>query len=259
MALIQDLFAILTQRVLPGTVKAGSIAQRLRLLDTEDIGSPAAGSIGARIKTIDEKLAGADFSLLNASVSSRAPGATALSTAQWTNGRATLLDNLSRLDRNISLTATPTDVDSQIHSRLNIAVPTNPVADSLYERIKTLDDAYTSVRAAKLDKLDTVPVDVWTYGTRTLTSAPSIVKSIQHLSATMSTGTVDVSITAVTVNKSFIVTNFSFYKLSGAGTTFGNISARLLNSTTVRVENTGTGTFGSNSGGTCRFSVIEYF
>lgn len=39
---------------------------------------------------------------LNATVSSRAPSSTALSTATWTSGRATLLDNLSNLDAAVS-------------------------------------------------------------------------------------------------------------------------------------------------------------
>jgi len=60
----------------------------------------------------------------------------------------------SLIDAAISSRATPADVDSQVHSRLNTAVPASPTTDSLYERIKTLDDNYTAARAAKLDNLD---------------------------------------------------------------------------------------------------------
>lgn len=43
------------------------------------------------------------------------------------------------------------DVNAEVDSALNTAVPGSPVADSINERIKTLDDNYTAARAANLD------------------------------------------------------------------------------------------------------------
>lgn len=67
----------------------------------------AAGSVAGRddLQTVLGRLtAGRATNLdnLDAAMSTRAPAATALSTAQWTNARAALLDNLSNLDAAIS-------------------------------------------------------------------------------------------------------------------------------------------------------------
>jgi len=130
---------------------------------------------------------------LDAAISSRQPDVGLTST------------HVSRIDATISSRATPSDVNTQVHNRLNTAIPSSPTTGSIYERIKTLDDNYTAARAAKLDNLDAsvssrlsksdfdsrlsstraakidnldvkvstrsshTPADVWSYGTRTLT------------------------------------------------------------------------------------------
>ncbi len=42
---------------------------------------------------------------------------------------------------------------TQVQAALGAAIPGSPTADSIYERIKTFDDAYTAARAAYLDEL----------------------------------------------------------------------------------------------------------
>ncbi len=78
---------------------------------------------------------------------------------------------------------TQAQINAQVDGALNTAIPASPVADSVDERIKTLDDNYTTARAGKLDFLDALissrsshgPGDIWTQGTRVLTNpaAPS--------------------------------------------------------------------------------------
>lgn len=46
------------------------------------------------------------------------------------------------------------DVNAEVDVALNTAIPGSPTADSINERIKTLDDNYTTARAALLDNLD---------------------------------------------------------------------------------------------------------
>jgi hypothetical protein len=57
-------------------------------------------------------------------------------------------------DANLALTTQmKTDLDTEIDARLDTAVPASPTANSLFERVKTMDDAYTAARGAYLDKL----------------------------------------------------------------------------------------------------------
>jgi hypothetical protein len=100
-------------------------------------GSAVGGSYGALVATN-----------LDATVSSRAPSATALSTAQWTNTRASNLDNL----------------DATVSSRA-------PSATALSTA------QWTNTRASNLDNLDATvssratQANVWTNATRTLTAS----------------------------------------------------------------------------------------
>jgi len=82
---------------------------------------------------------------LDATISSRATPADSPDPAAYTPERAAKLDNLDK-----AITAVDTEVDES----LNKAIPDAPTPDSIYERIKTLDDNYTPTRAAKLDNLD---------------------------------------------------------------------------------------------------------
>ncbi len=85
----------------------------------------------------------------------------------------TLLDRLTAtragyLDAAISTRATPTQVNTQVDSVLNAAVPGSPTSNSMYERVAAVDDRLTSTRATKLDTCDAA--SVWANSTRTLTS-----------------------------------------------------------------------------------------
>ncbi|MBI2882525.1 MAG: hypothetical protein HYY11_01225, partial [Candidatus Methylomirabilis oxyfera] len=93
-------------------------------LNTAVPASPTANSVYERIKALDDA---------------------------YTAARAALLDNL---DAAITSRATSADVSPGVDARLNTAVPASPTANSVYERIKTLDDAYTAARAALLDNLN---------------------------------------------------------------------------------------------------------
>ena len=46
------------------------------------------------------------------------------------------------------------DVNAEVDGALNTAIPGSPTADSVNERVKTLDDAYTATRGGYLDKLN---------------------------------------------------------------------------------------------------------
>lgn len=50
-----------------------------------------------------------------------------------------------------STRATPADVENRVANVLNAAIPPGPNTDSLYERIKTLDDNMSAARAALID------------------------------------------------------------------------------------------------------------
>lgn len=60
---------------------------------------------------------------------------------------------ISRLDAAVSSRSTVTEaqVESNVTDALNLAIPGSPVADSVFERIKTLDDNYTSTKAGYID------------------------------------------------------------------------------------------------------------
>lgn len=109
------------------------------------LAADAGGPTNAKLAELLARLTAARAAFLDAAVSTRA------SAADYTAARAALLD---RLDVVLSTRATPTQVNAEVDSRLNTAVPASPVADSLYERVRTLDENYTSTRAALIDRLD---------------------------------------------------------------------------------------------------------
>lgn len=157
------------------------------------------------------------LSNLDATISSRAPAATALSNAVWTDQRAQKLDNL---DVAVSSRSTLTDAQVwQYSSRtltapvsvdMSQALPTTPTANTVGEALKFADtrldatissradgSAYTPARAAKLDNLDVAvssrstltDSQVWSYSSRTLTSSVDVNMS-QGLPASPSPNTV---------------------------------------------------------------------
>ena len=63
--------------------------------------------------------------------------------------------DLGLAEQLVALSATgQTDVAVAVDAVLNTAIPGSPAADSVYERVQTLDDNYTAARAANLDNLD---------------------------------------------------------------------------------------------------------
>jgi hypothetical protein len=93
--------------------------------------APTVDSLFERIKTLDDNLTAARIAFIDAATSSR---------------------------------ASPADVDAKLTAWLNAAIAANPVANSVWERIKTLDDNYTATRAGFLDIINTA-LDV-TVGSR---------------------------------------------------------------------------------------------
>jgi len=63
---------------------------------------------------------------------------------------------LTNLDATVSSRSslTSANVETAVATKLNTAIPGSPTADSINERIKTLDDAYTATRGGYLDRLD---------------------------------------------------------------------------------------------------------
>lgn len=96
----------------------------------------------------------------------------------WNPQSATNL-GLTNLDAAVTTRATPAQVNTEVAAQLNTAVPGSPAADSINERLKTLDDNYTAARAAKLDKIeaqilaDTTIASVTSQTVFTLTAGPS--------------------------------------------------------------------------------------
>lgn len=93
-------------------------------------------------------------------------------------GTKNTLDSLNDL--------TAAQVNAEVDSALNTAVPGTPTAGSINERIKSLDENYTSGRASNLDNLDATvssrsshaAADIWSVGSRTLTSFGTLVSDI---------------------------------------------------------------------------------
>ena len=133
------------------TVDPGGTARTCLETTLEDLGAILAGagittfpgaaaaangvSIAEVIRYIQETLIGLE-------------GATTLAN-KLTAARAGYLDWL-----NIGETVpTQAQVNTQVDSALDTAIPGTPTAGSINERIKTMDDAYTAARAAYLDNL----------------------------------------------------------------------------------------------------------
>jgi len=190
--------------------------------------------------------------LIDVAISTRAPANTALSTAQWTNARAALLDNLNQITA-----ARMANLDAAISSRapantaLSTAQWTNARAALLDQitaaRMANLDAAISS-RAPANTALSTAQ---WPNSlAANLTALASggnatIGVSVQRGVATLTGGTgttVDVAISSVNLTRSIELSNFS----SAEANNSPFISVRLTSSTNLRIQQTG------NSGGTNR-------
>lgn len=72
-----------------------------------------------------------------------------------TNNVIPTVTNLTNAPTNGDLTATmKASVNAEVDAALNTAIPVSPTANSINERIATLDDNYTAARAPNLDNLD---------------------------------------------------------------------------------------------------------
>lgn len=63
-------------------------------------------------------------------------------------------EEAENVDAKVTTRATPAQVNTQVDLVLNTAIPGSPTADSVYERVQTLDNNYTAARAGNLDNLD---------------------------------------------------------------------------------------------------------
>jgi hypothetical protein len=100
---------------------------------------------------------------LDATISSRAPASTALSTVQWTNARAAFLDLLN------------TYLDATISSRLatsGYTAPDNADIASIKSTVDTNLDEKVSTRSSH------AAADIWSVGTRTLTGFGTLVADV---------------------------------------------------------------------------------
>ncbi len=92
---------------------------------------------------------------LDAAVSTRAPSATALSTAQWTNTRAGYLDNLDAAVSTRAPSATALSTTQWTNARADKLDSLDAAITSRAAASSALDNSiWTTLRAAKLDNLD---------------------------------------------------------------------------------------------------------
>lgn len=141
-----------------------------------------------------------------------------------------------------------------------------PALLALPGKLTTLMTRLTDTRATKLDNLDATissrssltqaqaASGVWASATRTLTSAPSVIKSVQRGTIQITSGTQAlVMITHVVPAKTFIVSSYS-----GPWDIDENSRIRLsltLDGLSVRADRTG------NNGSSCyvSFEVVEFY
>lgn len=125
----------------------------------------------------------------------------------------------------------------------------------------TLDAIKTEVDANLDAKISSRATNsgVWANSTRTLTSAPSPIKSIQRGTTAVPTkeNSTDVTISQVNVSKSFINLISIVYKGASSNDYQGTINALLISSDTLRIEHTGSGGT-SITGASVSWEVVEF-
>lgn len=140
-----------------------AVNELVKKIDEVAVTDPAvAGSLANLLQTLSARLTSTradNLDNLDATVSSRAPASTALSTSTWTSTRAGKLDKLDNLDTTVSSrapastalsTSTWTSTRAGRLDNLDAAISTRATsADSPNPTY------YTNSRATKLDKLDT--------------------------------------------------------------------------------------------------------
>jgi len=146
-------------------------------LDTAIPGSPAAGSLNEVIKAIGDFDGNTNLRTLLAALGIPDVAAKPLYTCLVTDRLDNATYGLSALQVLIAALQTDLDngtdglgalkalidalndlsaaqVNTEVDNALDTAIPGSPTANSINERIKTLDDAYTATRAGYLDELD---------------------------------------------------------------------------------------------------------
>ena len=162
-----------------------------------------------------------------------------------TAGRASNLDNL-----NTSITSRQPDVLSSTQAnRLDTNVGSRQAnwgaTTTHRDRINTTISSRSSHTAA----------DVWSAATRTLTTAPSAIKSVQRGSSASSNQLHDVSISSVVLSKTFVNIQLVDDDARTLPTTHNNqgSSGRLTSSTNLRILKAA-----DSSGQTVAWEVIEF-
>lgn len=118
---------------------------------------------------------------------------------------------------------------------------------------------FTATRAALLDNLDALissratATDVWAAATRTLTAAPSVIKSIQHCNVDLTSNIMQLTIAPINLDKAFI----TWTGVVSANTGFPGHGVRLnfydnYRVTVSRVEN-------GTTQASVSFDVIEFY
>jgi len=116
-------------------------------LDTAIPGSPTANSINERIKTLDDNYTDTRAGYLD-NVNNSSLANVVVDGTSYVEARIKATDDIDLS------TTQKASVNTEVDTALNTAVPTSPIANSINERIKTLDDNYTATRAGYLDQLD---------------------------------------------------------------------------------------------------------
>lgn len=157
-----------TTQGLSGTtvLEVTNVETAITALSTK-VGTPAGASVSvdiAAVKTDTTTLTGrltsgraTNLDNLDATVSSRAPSATALSTVQWTNARAVLIDNLDAAVSTRAAAATALSTVQWTNARAVLQDNLDATVSSRAPSSTALSTAqWTNARAALLDFLDVV-------------------------------------------------------------------------------------------------------
>ena len=141
-----------------------------------------------------------------------------------------------------------------------ITIATKALQEAIQSGVNTLMNRLTANRAGNLDKLDATissratPATVWNYSSRTLTSVPSPIASIQtgfvsDSSPRAGSGEdnryTDVTISAVTINKCMVIIQEGHVEY--------NFTGRLISTTNLRIS-----TRENVNAIQCRWYVIQF-
>lgn len=157
---------------------AQQVRDAMKLAPT--VGAPAVGSVDAHLDTIEADTTAIVAKLPTGTISDfdEASDLVDLNADQSTVTFGTV---------NALGTTAKADVNAEVDAALDTAIPGSPTADSINERIKTLDDNYTAARAGNLDNLDqaisTTESNLMGTGSRDLTEVYDLVGALNNLSA----------------------------------------------------------------------------